>query len=287
MVGAMRHLGVSDLLATGPGQLRQLETSSLGWLDSTTRLPCKTCGGCHEPAALPRPGRFRAGPSTCGAIEYQSSGSALGTHLLKPLCEALRRPERVARLTANCAMATTRPWTLMEVCGGQTHGDPAPWSRRLLPDGLELIHGPGCPVCVTPAAAIDRAPGACPPAPVILCSYWRHAAGAGIGGRSLLDSVPKAQCPASSLHPSMWLAIARDHPGCRCGCFFAVGFETTAPPPPLLAHLAWRSGLTTWLLLVRACADPPGDGGVAGSSGAVCQGFTAAGHVCAVRLARS
>ncbi|NQV10668.1 MAG: hydrogenase formation protein HypD [Cyanobacteria bacterium] len=197
------------------------------------------------------------------------------------MLEPYRRPEQVRRLAAELHQVITRPWTLMEVCGGQTHAILRHGLDRLLPRGLELIHGPGCPICVTPAAAIDRALELAARPEVILCSYGDMLRVPGSAGRSLLEQRAEGANVRVVASPLDVLAIARDHPGRRV-VFFAVGFETTAPATALLAHQAWRAGLTNLALLVVHVRIPPAMEALLAAPEGRVQGFLAAGHVCAV-----
>ncbi len=192
-----------------------------------------------------------------------------------------RRPEAVQQLVGQLQQAISRPWTLMEVCGGQTHALLRHGLDRLLPEGLELIHGPGCPVCVTPAATIDRALELAARPGVILCSYGDMLRVPGSDGRSLLDLRAAGACVRVVTSPLDALAIARDSPGQQV-VFFAVGFETTAPATALLAHQAWCCGSSNLALLVGHVRIAPAMEALLASPHNRVQGFLAAGHVCAV-----
>jgi hypothetical protein len=138
------------------------------------------------------------------------------------------RDERIARaLAAEIAQRTTRPWVLMEICGGQTHTIMRYGLDELLPRGLELVHGPGCPVCVTPLEAIDAAIALAGNTEVILVSYGDMVRVP--GSRSdLLRSKAAGADVRVVYSPSEAVKIARENPG-RKVVFLAIGFETTAP----------------------------------------------------------
>ncbi len=192
-----------------------------------------------------------------------------------------RRPEAVQQLVGQLRQAISRPWTLMEVCGGQTHALLRHGLDQLLPEGLELIHGPGCPVCVTPAATIDRALELAARPEVILCSYGDMLRVPGSDGRSLLELRAAGACVRVVTSPLDALAIARECPAQQV-VFFAVGFETTAPATALLAHQAWCCGSTNLALLVGHVRIAPAMAALLASPHNRVQGFLAAGHVCAV-----
>ena len=162
--------------------------------------------------------------------------------------------DRVAELVAELAATTTRPWTLMEVCGGQTHAIVRWGLDQLLPPGLRLLHGPGCPVCVTPAETIDQALELARRPEVILCSYgdMLRVPGSGAiadGGVGLLGARAGGGDVRLLTSPLQALDLARAKPQ-RQVVFLAVGFETTAPATALLAHQAQVLGLANLSVLV-------------------------------------
>jgi len=192
----------------------------------------------------------------------------------------------VAELAAELAAVTTRPWTLMEVCGGQTHAILRWGLDQLLPPGLRLIHGPGCPVCVTPAATLDAAQALARRPEVILCSYGDMLRVPGSGGSSLLTARAAGADVRLITAPIEALELARAHPR-RQVVMLAVGFETTAPATALLARRALAEGLANLTILtahvrvapaMEALLAPEADPAAAPAV----QGFLAAGHVCAV-----
>ncbi|MCT0200378.1 hydrogenase formation protein HypD [Synechococcus sp. CS-1325] len=192
-----------------------------------------------------------------------------------------RQASTVHRLAEALKREITRPWTVMEVCGGQTHAFLRHGLDQLLPAELSLIHGPGCPVCVTPAASIDLAMALAVRPELILCSYGDMLRVPGSGGRTLLDvraAGADVRVVASPLDVPL---IARSHPGHQV-VFFAVGFETTAPATALLADQAWQSKLGNLSLLVCHVRVPPAMEALLTAPECRVQGFLAAGHVCTV-----
>jgi hydrogenase expression/formation protein HypD len=178
------------------------------------------------------------------------------------------------------ARAATRPWTLMEVCGGQTHAIVKFGLDQLLPPGLELVHGPGCPVCVTPLETIDRALAIAARSEVVLCSFGDMLRVP--GSRGDLAQVKAAGGDVRVVYsPLDALALARAHPE-REVVFLAVGFETTAPAVAMAAHRARVEGLRNFSLLVAHVLVPPAIEALLAAPGNRVQGFLAAGHVCTV-----
>ncbi|WP_254938435.1 hydrogenase formation protein HypD [Cyanobium sp. Morenito 9A2] len=188
---------------------------------------------------------------------------------------------QVQALLASIRARLTRPWTLMEVCGGQTHAILRHGLDQLLPPELELIHGPGCPVCVTDAAVIDRAQALAATPGVLLCTYGDMLRVPGSSGIDLLTVRSGGGRVRIVYAPLDVLAIARAHPELTV-VFLAVGFETTAPATALLAHRAWSEGLTNLKLLVSLVRVPPALEAILAEPEARVQGFLAAGHVAAV-----
>ena len=189
--------------------------------------------------------------------------------------------ERVHHLLDALHAEISRSWTLMEVCGGQTHAILRHGLDQLIPPQLELIHGPGCPVCVTAAETIDRALQLAALQDVILCSYGDMLRVPGTGPAHLLQARAAGADVRLVTAPLDALTLARAHPE-RQVVFFAVGFETTAPATALLAHQAWSSGTQNLSLLVAHVRVPPAMEAILAAPGCRVQGFLAAGHVCAV-----
>ena len=191
----------------------------------------------------------------------------------------------VRELAAELAAITTRPWTLMEVCGGQTHAIVRWGLHQLLPPGLRLIHGPGCPVCVTPGATIDAARALARRPEVIVCSYGDMLRvpgdGADGGPGDLLGVRAEGGDVRLLTSPLEALVLARRHPE-RHVVFLAVGFETTAPATALLVRQAVGAGVANLSLLAAHVRVPPAMASILTAEGNQVQGFLAAGHVCAV-----
>ncbi len=189
---------------------------------------------------------------------------------------------QVAELAAQLAATASRPWTLMEVCGGQTHAILRWGLDQLLPPGLRLIHGPGCPVCVTPAERLDAALELAARPEVILCSYGDmlrvpgSAAGADLlGARAAGGDVRLLTSPLEAI------ALAQACPE-RQVVFLAVGFETTAPATALLLRQARALGLSNLTVLLAHVRVAPAMAALLQEPGNQVQGFLAAGHVGAV-----
>ena len=174
----------------------------------------------------------------------------------------------------------TRPWVIMEVCGGQTHSIVKHGIDHLLPEGVELVHGPGCPVCVTSLELIDKAHAIARQAETILCSF----------GDML--RVPGSECDLFALKsrgadvrvvysPLDCLKIAREHPDKKV-VFFAVGFETTAPANAMAAWHAKQQGVQNFSLLVSHVLVPPAMATILESPRNRVQGFLGPGHVCVI-----
>jgi hydrogenase expression/formation protein HypD len=174
----------------------------------------------------------------------------------------------------------TRPWTIMEICGGQTHAIVRFGIDQLLPPGITLVHGPGCPVCVTPVGMIDKAIEIASQANVILVSFGDMARVPGTAG-SLFTAKAKGADIRLVYSPMDALKLARAHPD-RQVVFFAVGFETTAPATAMAAFQAKREGLGNFSLLVAHVRVPPAMAAILSSPDNQVQGFLAAGHVCTV-----
>jgi hydrogenase expression/formation protein HypD len=184
------------------------------------------------------------------------------------------------RLARALARITTRPWTLMEVCGGQTHAIVRFGIDALLPEKVTLVHGPGCPVCVTSVEQIDRAVALAARPGVTLCSFGDMVRVPG-SERDLLAVKADGGDVRIVYSPLDALALARRQPG-REVVFFAVGFETTAPTTALAVYQAAREGIRNFSLLVSHVLVPPAMQAILSSAGNRVQGFLAAGHVCTV-----
>lgn len=187
------------------------------------------------------------------------------------------RAQECAHAIARCA---TRPWTIMEVCGGQTHAIVKFGLDELLPQSLTLVHGPGCPVCVTPLELIDKAIAIASTPRAIFCSFGDMLRVP--GSRTDLLSVKASGGDVRIVYsPLDAVRIAREHPD-RQVAFFAVGFETTAPANAMAAFQARRQRVSNFSLLVSQALVPPAMSAILGAPHNRVQGFLAAGHVCAV-----
>ena len=191
------------------------------------------------------------------------------------------RDARVAsRLAAQIAARTTRPWVLMEVCGGQTHTIMRYGLDELLPPGVELVHGPGCPVCVTPLEVLDKAIAIASRPEVTFISYGDMLRVP--GSRLDLFRVKAAGGDVRIAYSPMdAVRMAREHP-LRQVVFFAVGFETTAPANAMAVHAAHREGLRNFSMLASHVLVPPAMRVLLDSPNNRVQGFIAPGHVCTI-----
>ena len=191
------------------------------------------------------------------------------------------RDAALARRYADAiARVTTRPWTIMEICGGQTHSIVRHGIDRLLPEGVRLLHGPGCPVCVTPAESIDTAVAIASRPGVIFCSFGDMLRVPGHGG-SLLGAKTLGADVRMVYSPLDALGIARRAPD-RQVVFFAIGFETTAPATAMTVVQAEREGIENFSLLVSHVLVPPAIEALLSAPDNQVEGFLAAGHVCTV-----
>jgi hydrogenase expression/formation protein HypD len=174
----------------------------------------------------------------------------------------------------------TRPWVLMEICGGQTHAIKRHGLDQLLPPQLELVHGPGCPVCVTPLEQVDKALAIASRPQVIFTSYGDMLRVP--GSERDLFSVRAAGGDVRVVYsPLDAVKIAQDNPDKQV-VFFAIGFETTAPANAMSVLQAQSLGLENYSMLVSHVRVPPAMHAILGSPHNRVQGFLAAGHVCAV-----
>jgi hydrogenase expression/formation protein HypD len=191
------------------------------------------------------------------------------------------RDGKLARQLADAiARVTTRPWTLMEVCGGQTHAIVKFGIDELLPKGIELVHGPGCPVCVTPLELIDKAVEIAAQPEVIFCSFGDMLRVP--GSKTDLLSVKAAGGDVRIVYsPLDSVKLAREHPDKQV-VFFAVGFETTAPANAMAVFQARQQDLKNFTVLISHVLVPPAMEALLSSPANRVQGFLAAGHVCTV-----
>ncbi|WP_370326118.1 hydrogenase formation protein HypD [Euzebya sp.] len=191
-----------------------------------------------------------------------------------------RDPEVATGLLAEIARTVTRPWVLMEVCGGQTHSIIRNGIDVLLPDEVELVHGPGCPVCVTPLETIDRALAIAAQPGVIFCSFGDMLRVP--GSTTDLFSVKSQGADVRIVYsPLDAYRIAAENPDNQV-VFFGVGFETTAPANAMAVHQARRNGVGNFSMLVSHVLVPPAIEAILSSATNRVQAFLAAGHVCSV-----
>jgi len=191
-----------------------------------------------------------------------------------------RDADKARRLVAEIGRVVTRPWAIMEVCGGQTHSIIRNGIDQLLPPEVELIHGPGCPVCVTPLEVIDRALAIAADPRVVFCSFGDMLRVP--GSRENLFAVKGRGGDVRVVYsPLDAVKFARQHPD-REVVFFAIGFETTAPANAMAVKLAKQEGLRNFSMLVSHVLVPPAIHAIMRSPGNRVNAFLAAGHVCSV-----
>ncbi len=191
-----------------------------------------------------------------------------------------RNAQIAKRLVGEIHRLTTRPWNLMEVCGGQTHTLVKQGIDEALPQGVRMIHGPGCPVCVTPLEQIDKALVIAARPDVIFTSYGDMLRVPG-STTDLLSLKARGADVRIVYSPLDAVRIASANPD-RQVVFFAIGFETTAPANAMAVWQARRLGLTNFSVLVSHVLVPPAMEAILRSPSNQVQAFLAAGHVCAV-----
>ena len=191
-----------------------------------------------------------------------------------------RNADLVRGVIDEIARTVTRNWVLMEICGGQTHAIVRHGIDQLLPPEIELVHGPGCPVCVTPLEQIDRALAIAATPDVIFCSYGDMLRVP--GSSDDLFSIRAAGGDVRVIYsPLDAVKIAQENPDKKV-VFFAIGFETTAPANVMSVVQAKMLGVTNYSILVSHVRVPPALHAILGSPHNRVQGFLLAGHVCAV-----
>jgi hydrogenase expression/formation protein HypD len=178
------------------------------------------------------------------------------------------------------ARVVTRPWVIMEICGGQTHSIVRYGLDQILPPSIELVHGPGCPVCVTPLELIDKALMIASQPDVIFCSYGDMLRVPG-SDRDLFSVKAAGGQVRVVYSPLDAVELASQNPDKQV-VFFAIGFETTAPPNVMSVLKARALGLTNYSILVSHVRVPPAMHAILGSPDCRVQGFLLAGHVCTV-----
>ena len=191
-----------------------------------------------------------------------------------------RNPELVEKYLNRLHAITTQPWTIMEVCGGQTHSLVKNGILNLLPEQIRMVHGPGCPVCVTPLNLIDKAIYLAEEKNVVLCSFGDMLRVPG-SKKSLLETKADGADVRILYSPLEAVKLAEENPD-REVVFFAVGFETTAPANALSVVHAIRSNVSNYSILASHVLVPPAIEAVLTDPENLIQGFLAAGHVCAI-----
>ncbi len=191
-----------------------------------------------------------------------------------------RNPKIIRKIITQIKETVTRPWVIMEICGGQTHSIMRSGINELLKDQIELVHGPGCPVCVTPLELIDQAQEIASRPDVIFTSFgdMLRVPGSEI---DLQEARSRGADVRFVYSPLEAVKIARENPEKEV-VFFAVGFETTAPGNAMAVHQAYREGLQNFSELVSHVLVPPAMEALLSSPVNRVQAYLAAGHVCAV-----
>jgi hydrogenase expression/formation protein HypD len=191
-----------------------------------------------------------------------------------------RDPQKVKSLLVEIGKVVTQPWVLMEICGGQTHAFLHHGLDDMLPGGIELVHGPGCPVCVTPLEQIDKALAIASRPDVIFTSYGDMLRVPG-STTDLFSVRAKGGDVRVVYSPLEAVKLADANPDKQV-VFFAIGFETTAPPNAMAVMQANKLGLQNFSVLVSHVCVPPAMEAILSSKSNRVQAFLAAGHVCAV-----
>lgn len=194
--------------------------------------------------------------------------------------DEFRRSSSVKKWADSLHKIAKKPWIIMEVCGGQTHAIVKFGLQALLPKTIRLIHGPGCPVCVTPIEIIDHALHIASLPEVIFCSFGDMLRVPGTH-TNLLTLKAKGADVRIVHSPLDAVKTAKENPNKEV-VFFAVGFETTAPPNAMAAYQAKKQGLKNFSLLASHVLVPPALKFLLESQDNEVQGFLAAGHVCTV-----
>jgi hydrogenase expression/formation protein HypD len=191
-----------------------------------------------------------------------------------------RNPDLVRGVLAEIQRTVTRPWVIMEICGGQTHAIMRYGLDQLLPHEVELVHGPGCPVCVTSLELVDKALAIASHPEVIFTSYGDMLRVPG-SGRDLFSVRASGGDVRVVYSPLDAVKIAQANPEKQV-VFFGIGFETTAPANAMSVMQAKALGLDNYSMLVSHVCVPPAMHAILGSPQNRVQGFLAAGHVCTV-----
>jgi hydrogenase expression/formation protein HypD len=199
---------------------------------------------------------------------------------MSQLLDGFRNADLVKKVLAEIRRVTRHPWAIMEICGGQTHAILQSGLDQLLPPELELVHGPGCPVCVTSLELIDKGLILAAHPEVIFCSFGDMLRVPGshqdlFSARAAGGDIRVVYSPLDAVK------IAQENPEKQV-VFFAIGFETTAPVNAMSVVQAQALGLSNYSILVSQVCVPPAMHAILGSPNNRVQGFLAAGHVCAV-----
>ncbi len=191
-----------------------------------------------------------------------------------------RDPVLAAQYLDEIKKTVTQPWTIMEVCGGQTHSLVKYGLLQMLPKEITMVHGPGCPVCVTPIHLIDRAIYLAANPKVIMCSFGDMLRVPG-SEKSLLQAKAEGADVRILYSPLDAVILAKNNPDKEV-IFFAVGFETTAPANALSVIQAHQLGLKNYSIIASHVLVPPAMEALLGDPETVVQAFLAAGHVCTI-----
>ncbi len=191
-----------------------------------------------------------------------------------------RDADLARKLLADIQRSVTRPWSLMEICGGQTHSIIRSGLDQMLPPQITLIHGPGCPVCVTPLELVDKAIALASRQDVIFASYGDMLRVPG-SARDLFAVKAQGGDVRVVYSPLDALELAHKNPS-KTVVFFAIGFETTAPANAMAVLQARQQGLTNFTVLVSHVTVPPAIASLMSTPDLELNGFLAAGHVCTV-----
>lgn len=194
--------------------------------------------------------------------------------------DEFRDPGRIQAAAEALHRETRRPWTIMEICGGQTHSIAQHGIEDLLPEGMRLVHGPGCPVCVTPLEVLESARRLALRPDVVLCTFGDMMRVPGVHG-DLLTARAEGADVRIVLSPLDAVRLAERTPE-REVVFFGVGFETTAPATAMAIDLARRSSRSNFSVLASHVRVPPAMDVILSAPDNAVQAFLAAGHVCTV-----
>ncbi len=194
--------------------------------------------------------------------------------------DEFRNPAMAKNLSEKIHSVTTRPWTIMEICGGQTHSIVKSGLKNILPESLSIVHGPGCPVCVTPLELIEKAIRLALLPNVILTSFGDMLRVPG-NTTDLLHVKANGKDVRIVYSPLDAVAIAKKNPDKEI-VFFAVGFETTAPANAMAVWQAYKENVQNFSILCSHVLVPPAMEAILSSSSNRVQGFLAAGHVCTI-----